>query len=334
MVFLTDGNANILVAEKSGALSLVKRDDGNVTPVTGVPAVSTDGEGGLLDVVMHANFNDNGLIYLSYVEAGAGGTGVAVASARLNRVGPPTLQNLTVIWRQPKSAGTTNYGGSLWYRATSDHLFIGLGDRGQPATAQDLALTTGKVLRLTAGGGIPNDNPFYNTAGAAREIWTRGHRIPVTLEGPSAQLIELEPGAAGGDEINLIDPVAGRGGGNYGWPLASNGQAADGSNIPDHTPGDGFIAPAISWTPAITPQSLVIYPFNGALFPAWRQDLIVASATTQGLIRVRLTGTTGAEQERIPLGAVVRDLAVGPDGALWVLEAAPSGRLRRLTPVT
>ena len=132
-------------------------------------------------------------------------------------------------------------------------------------------------------------------------------------------------GPAGGDELNVIE-----GGRNYGWPRVSNGQDYDGSNIPDHAPGDGFAAPALSWTPVIAPSGMIIY--SGDLFAAWRGSAIISGLVSQGLVRVTLSGTSATEAQRIGLGTRIREVEQAPDGAIWVLEDGAGGRLRRLVP--
>jgi aldose sugar dehydrogenase len=325
MVFLPDGR--LLVTEKPGTLRLVAQDGTKSGALGGVPAVSYAEQGGLLDVTLHPNFATNRLVYLSYAEPGTGGAGLAVARGTLTEDGSgPRLTGTTVIWRQtPKVSDTGQYGGRMAF-APDGKLFVTAGDRRAIARVQDLTTTIGKIVRLNDDGTVPAGNPFATTAGARPEIWTLGHRNPYGLAFDAAgRLWEQEMGPQGGDEFNLI--VAGQ---NYGWPNVSNGQNYDGSNIPDHAPGDGYAAPFVSWTPVIAPGGMILY--SGSLFAAWQGDAIIAGMVSRGLVRVRYTATSAAEAQRIGLNQRIREVEQGPDGAIWVLEDASNGRLLKLTP--
>jgi aldose sugar dehydrogenase len=325
MVFLPDGRA--LVTEKGGTLRIVTQAGVKSAALGGVPAVAAAGQGGLLDVALHPAFASNNRVYLSFAEAGTGGAGLAVARGTLVEDGAgPRLADVSVIWRQtPKVSGSGHFGGRMAF-GPSEHLFVTAGERQQGSPAQDLTKTLGKVVRLNADGSVPADNPFVTTAGARPEIWSYGHRNPYGLFfDPAGRLWENEMGPEGGDEFNLIAA-----GGNYGWPNASNGQNYGGGNIPDHTPGDGYVAPLAWWTPVIAPGGMIRY--SGTLFGAWQGDAIIAGLVSQGLVRVRFTATSAAEVQRIPLGQRIREVEQGPDGAIWVLEDSSSGRLLKLTP--
>lgn len=325
MVFLPDGRA--LVTEKGGTLRIVTQAGVKSAALAGVPAVAVGGQGGLLDVALHPGFATNNRVYLSFAETGTGGAGLAVARGTLVEDGSgPRLTDVSTIWRQtPKVSGSGHFGGRMAF-GPSGHLFVTAGERQQGSPAQDLTKTLGKVVRLNADGSVPGDNPFVATAGARPEIWSYGHRNPYGLFFDSAgRLWENEMGPEGGDEFNLIAA-----GGNYGWPNASNGQDYGGGNIPDHTPGDGYVAPLAWWTPVIAPGGMILY--SGSLFGAWQGDAIIAGLVSQGLVRVRFTPTSAAEVQRIPLGQRIREVEQGPDGAIWVLEDSGSGRLLKLTP--
>lgn len=325
MVFMPDGRA--LVTEKGGALRLVTQAGVKSAPLSGVPTVAAGGQGGLLDVALHPNFASNALVYLSFSEPGSGGSGLAVARGTLvEDAGGPRLTSVSTIWRQtPKVSGSGHFGGRMAF-APDGTLYITAGERQRGSPAQDMTQTLGKIIRINADGSIPADNPFVSTAGARTEIWSLGHRNPYGLAFDSAgRLWEHEMGPEGGDEFNLVTR-----GGNYGWPNVSNGQDYGGGNIPDHAPGDGYVAPLLSWTPVIAPGGMILY--SGNLFAAWRGDAIIAGLVSQGLVRVRFTPTSATEMQRIPLGARIREVEQGPDGAIWVLEDSSNGRLLRLVP--
>ena len=323
MTFLPDGR--MLVTEKAGVLRLVTQAGAKVS-VGGVPPVVNSGQLGFQDVILDPGFTTNRRIYLSYAEAASGGQRLAVVRATLNLDAAPRLDDLSVIWRATPATTGGQLGARLAFSPDGSFLFITSGERQQGVPAQDLSGTLGKIVRIRADGSIPGDNPFAARAGARPELWTVGHRNPYGLAYDlSGRLWSHEMGPAGGDELNLIEP-----GRNYGWPNVSNGSNYDGSPIPDHSANDGYAGPALSWTPVIAPAGLIFY--SGSLFTGWRGDAILGGLVSQGLVRVRITGTTATEVQRIPLGARIREVEQGPDGAIWALEDAPTGRLVKLTP--
>ncbi len=208
------------------------------------------------------------------------------------------------------------------------YLFFTNGERQKFDPAQDPKATLGKVLRLTPDGKPAAGNPLA-AKGFDPAIWSYGHRNLLGIAFDSAgNLWEQEMGPKGGDEVNLI--VAGK---NYGWPRASNGSHYDGRDIPDHKPGDGFEAPKVWWNPSISPGGLMIY--SGDLFPAWKGDAFIGGLSSQALLRVDLDGTNAKKGDQWDMGARIREVEQGPDGAIWVLEDGgdgSQGRLIRLTP--
>jgi len=339
MTFLPDGR--MLITEKEGALLILTPDGAEVTPVTGVPAVDYGGQGGLGDVALHPDFAQNRTLYLSYVEAGQGDTrGAAVARGVLDASAePPALRDVEVIWRQyPKVLGRGHYGHRLLL--DDDYLWITSGDRQKFTPAQDMQTNLGKVLRLRHDGSVPADNPFVDyreqdafvdDEAVYGEIWSLGHRNPLGIARDLQQrLWVIEMGPAGGDELNLVQRGA-----NYGYPAASNGKHYDGREIPDHAPGDGFIAPEVWWTPVISPAHLTVY--RGDLFGDWRGDALAAGLSAKGIVRIALDEDGAEEVARYPLDARIRSIVEGPEGALWVLEderRGSQGRLLKLTPAS
>jgi glucose/arabinose dehydrogenase len=338
LAFLPDGR--LLVTEKKGTLFIVSQDGEKSRPVSGVPDVDYGGQGGLGDVALHPDFTDNGLIYLSYAEAGVGGTrGAAVMRAVLSendRGG--YLSDAEVVWRQyPKVVGYGHYGHRLLFD-DEGYLWISSGDRQKFTPAQDMQSNMGKILRLHADGSIPDDNPFVDyidkdplvdDEGIYGQIWSIGHRNPLGMTSDlEGRLWVIEMGPKGGDELNFIVR-----GGNYGYPVVSNGDHYDDREIPDHDTRPEFLAPAAWWTPVISPGDLMVY--SGELFADWRGDLIAAGLSSAALVRIEITGEDAREVERYPMGARIRSVAQGPDGALWVLEDernTSEGRLLKLTP--
>lgn len=317
----------VLVTEKSGHLKLWREGHPPVE-VRGVPTVDYGGQGGLGDVAVSPRFSENQQVYLSWAEAGPADTrGAVVARARLVLDGTPRLEDLTVIWRQnPKVTGRGHYSHRLAFSPDGQFLFIASGDRQKKTPAQDLTGNLGKIVRLLPDGRPAPGNPFADQGGVAAEIWSLGHRNILGLQfDASGKLWALEHGPAGGDELNLVEP-----GRNYGWPIVSNGDNYDGSAIPRHSTRPDFARPAISWSPVIAPGDFAFY--TGQRFKGWQGQAIIAGMGFPGLVRVRIDGTTAQEVERIDLGHRIRQVRAAPDGALWVLEDGPDGRLRRLSP--
>ena len=337
MTFLPGGR-HALVTEKPGALKLWAVEGGGTVDVAGVPAVDYGGQGGLGDVVLHPDFADNSLVYLSYVEAGEGGRGAAVGRGRLVLTSAATpgapvgarLENFEVIWRQvPKMDGRGHYGHRLAFSLDGQHLFITSGERQEFTPAQDMDSNAGKIVRLNPNGSIPTDNPFADRGGVAAQVWTLGHRNPLGIAfGPQGRLWAHEMGPAGGDEFNLIER-----GENYGYPEVSQGDHYDGRPIPDHRPQGAFNSPEITWTPVISPAGMIFY--SGDMFPQWRGSALIGGLSGQALVRVVVEGQTAREAERWDMGQRIREVEQGPDGAVYLLEderRGEGGRLLRLTP--
>jgi glucose/arabinose dehydrogenase len=332
MTFLPDGR--MLITEKPGRLLLVTKDGQRSTPVAGVPEVDHGGQGGLGDVVLHPEFADNALLYLSYAEAGDGNTrGAAVVRARLVETGAggASLEALQVIWRQtPKVSGRGHYGHRLVFGSDS-HLFVTSGDRQKFTPAQDMAQNLGKIVRLQDDGSLPADNPFADAAqpesgGVAAQVWTLGHRNPLGIAfTPDGRLWSHEMGPRHGDELNRIEP-----GNDYGYPTVSNGDHYDGRRIPDHSTRPEFTAPAIWWKPAVSPAGLMIY--TGSLFPDWQGNGFMGGLSGQVLLRIAFDGERAREAQRFDMGARIREVEQGPDGAIWLLEDGKRARLLRLSP--
>ncbi len=326
MTFLPDGR--LLVSEKKGALKLFEIG-ARAVDVRGVPEVAYGGQGGFGDIVLHPDFAGNGLVYLSYAEAGEGDTrGAAVARAHLalDATGGGALSDLEVIWRQvPKVGGRGHYGHRIVF---DEHgmLWITSSERQKFTPAQDMKSNLGKLVRLHDDGSVPADNPFAADGGVAAEVWSLGHRNALGLAfGADGRLWEIEMGPRGGDELNLIERGA-----NYGYPIVSNGDHYDGRNIPDHDTRPDFHAPAVSWTPVISPGAFIIY--SGSLFPDWQGDGLIAGLSSQALVRVEFDGDSAREAARYDMGQRIREVEQGPDGAIWLLEDGPGGRLRKLLP--
>ncbi len=273
----------------------------------------------------NSNFASNGLVYLSYAEPGDGGASTAVARGRLNAAST-ALENVQVIFRQlPKVSGGGHFGSRLVF-ARDGTLFVTLGDRRQFEPAQDLSSHIGKIVRINPDGTVPRDNPFVGRAGVRPEIWSYGIRNAqgAALHPQTGALWEIEHGPRGGDELNL--PEAGK---NYGWPLVSWGVHYSFQDIPKPPTRPDLAQPIYQWTPVISPSGMTFY--TGEVFAPWRGNLLIGGLSARSLIRLTLQGERVTAEERIALGARIRDVRQGPDGAVYALTDHSDGAILRLT---
>jgi glucose/arabinose dehydrogenase len=326
VAFLPDGR--LLVTEKPGRLRIVEKGKLVPEPVTGVPPVWSEGQGGLLDVAVHPDHASNGWIYLSYSDPGPDGSAMTrVMRARLKAgalVDQETLFTAPVtLYRK----GEVHFGSRFVFDGKG-HLFFTIGERGHKQDAQDLSRPNGKVHRIRDDGRVPEDNPFVKTPGALPTIWSYGHRNPQGLAQHPAtgELWDAEHGPRGGDELNLVKP-----GRNYGWPVITYGMNYDGTPIADLTTKEGMEQPVLHWTPSIAVCAIDFYV--GDRFPRWKNDLLVSSLAAEELRRLRIDGGRVAKQEVLFKGiGRVRDVVVGPDGLVYVALNLPD-RIARLVPV-
>jgi glucose/arabinose dehydrogenase len=357
IAFLPDGR--MLITEKVGGLQLVTQQ-GAKTQVENVPAVLWQGQGGMLGVFLSPHYAADRSVYLTYSEPGEGGSSLALARARLSiGEGTASLDGLQVIWRDGERGRGGQFGAAIAFSPDGQYLFLTVGDRQRMTPAQDPNQPLGKILRLTLDGkpapgnpqagktgaesvpviDPPRDTETAKTAAVVRtytfpgpnltqaETWTTGHRTPYGLAfAPDGRLWELEHGPLGGDELNLIEP-----GKNYGWPLVSYAKNYDGVPIPSPDTRPDLTKPIIYWTPVIAPGSLTFY--KGAMFPQWQGSALIGGLATRTLNRVTFDGKGGAAPaERWDVGHGIRDVAVAPDGAVWLIENANPGGLFRVTP--
>jgi aldose sugar dehydrogenase len=317
--FLPDDR--LLLSEMRGALKLLDQDGQMLGDISGVPEVAYGGQGGFGDIVLHPDFSRNQMLYMSYAEAGSSNTaGAAVARAKLElTANGGQLSDLEVIWRQvPKVTGQGHFGHRIVF-GPNGYLWISSGERQKFDPAQDMESNLGKVVRLNVDGTVPADNPFpYGEV--TSEIWSLGHRNPLGMAfDESGRLWDVEMGPRGGDELNLV-----RRGSNYGYPEVSNGDHYNGLPIPDHDTRPEFSPPAITWTPVISPSSMMFY--DGDMFPQWRGDAFIGGLSSMALIRIDFNGDTAWEAERYEMNRRIRDVEQGPDGALWLLEGGRDSR--------
>jgi glucose/arabinose dehydrogenase len=328
LALLPDGRW--LVTERPGRLRLVTAQGQVGEPIAGLPAVDARGQGGLLDVAVGPTFAQDRLIYWSYAEPREGGNATAVARGRLSDDGA-RVENVQVIFHAlPTYDGDKHFGSALAFDRQG-HLFITLGERSDAPMrpqAQDLGSHMGKTIRINADGSVPSDNPFVGRAGALPEIWSLGHRnMQGVAIAPNGAVWTVEHGTRGGDEINLD-----RAGLNYGWPDAAYGVEYRGGPInAGNTAREGTEQPVYYWDPVIAPGGMTFY--EGAMFPGWRGDLLVAGLKEKRISRLVLRNdrVIGEEYLLTDLGERVRDVAVGPDGAVWAITDEANGKLVRLS---
>ncbi|UAL12318.1 PQQ-dependent sugar dehydrogenase [Caulobacter segnis] len=330
LAFLPSGE--ILVTERAGRLRVLGKD-GKLSPaVAGLPAVFAEGQGGLLGVAIDPDYARNGLVYWTYAEADGGVNGTSAARGKLVLGPNPKLENVQVIWRQaPKMDSALHFGGRLVF-APDGKLFITTGERSileGRVQAQKLDATLGKVVRINPDGSIPSDNPFVGQAGAKPEIWSYGHRnLQAAALDPTGKLWTVEHGAKGGDELNHPEP-----GKNYGWATITYGEEYSGKPIGDGiTQKDGLEQPVYYWDPVIAPSGMAFYEAN--LFPALKHSLLIGSLREQHVDRLVLKDGKVVGEERLftDIGGRVRDVVVGPDGAIYVVTDEDDGKLIRITP--
>lgn len=330
--FLPD--KSMIVTERGGRMRIVSPDGKKSAAIKGVPGVDVGGQGGLLDVAVHPGFAQNRLIYWSFSEAGKGGNSTAVARGRLSG-DAKALEDVKVIFSQkPKVRSNLHFGSRLVFDGKG-HLFVTLGERSAEkfrGQAQELSSHLGKVVRLMEDGSVPKDNPFVSKEGALPEIWSYGHRNPqaAAINPATGALWEIEHGPKGGDEINLPQP-----GKNYGWPIVSHGVNYDGTPVGiGKSEAPGMENPIYQWTPVIAPSGMAFY--TGDSFPQWKGNLFVGGLRAGALVRLELDGAKVTHEERLlkELGMRIRDVAQGPDGALYVVTDASDGQILKLSPVT
>ncbi|MBY0492269.1 MAG: PQQ-dependent sugar dehydrogenase [Gemmatimonadaceae bacterium] len=358
IAFLPDGR--MLITEKVGPVWLVTQT-GEKTPVANVPAVLAQGQGGMLGIYLSPNYASDKQVYLTYSEPGDGGSSLALARATLTLgTGTASLDNLQVIWRDGARGRGGQFGAAVAFSKDKQFLYLAVGDRQRMTPAQDPNSPLGKILRLTLDGKPAPGNPQAGKTGAPTldiinpprdtelaktaptvytysfpgpnltpsETWASGFRTPYGLAfGPDGRLWEVEHGPRGGDELNLVEP-----GKNYGWPLVSYATNYNGVPIPSPDTRADLQKPVIYWTPVIAPGSLTFY--QGKMFRQWNGSALIGGLASKSLTRIVFDGKGGAATaERWDVGKQIRDQAVAPDGALWLIENSATGGLYRVVPL-
>ena len=325
--WLPDGRR--LITERSGDLLLADGD--SATALSGVPEVLAEGQGGLLDVRLHPDYEKTGWIYLTYSAPGEGDAGTVLARAKLE--GDTALTDLETLYRQfPFAESNIHFGSRIAFPGDGT-VVVTLGERGQRGEgpgAQDSTNTIGTTVRLTLDGDIPEDNPFVGREDIPDELYSYGHRNQqgMAIHPETRAIWQHEHGPHGGDELNLVE--AGK---NYGWPAVTYGD-----EYSDQSPIGGFEAPGMTqpvtyWDPSPALSGMTFY--TGDRFPDWQGDLFLGALSHQKMLRVELDGAAVAHQEEFlseEFGRI-RDVATGPDGYLYFLTDAEDGKLYRLEPI-
>ena len=327
---LPDGD--LLVTERPGRLRIVSAEGEIGEPITGLPDVHAEGQGGLLDVALSPDYESDQTIFWSYAEPREGGNGTAVARGTL-AADRQSVEDVEVIFRaMPTYDGDLHFGSRLAF-GPDGMLYITTGDRSDAPMrhhAQELDNHLGKTLRVAPDGSVPIDNPFVDEPGALPEIWTLGHRnIQASAFDAQGRFWEVEHGTRGGDELNLIEK-----GNNYGWPLMAYGIEYSGEPLPGVTalPDSDFVQPVFYWDPVIAPSGAQFY--SGDVFPNWRGSLFIGALREARLVRVTIENerVTGEEHLLVDRGRRIRDVRQGPDGALYVVTDHEDGELWRIAP--
>ena len=330
MAFLPDGS--MLVTERPGRMRIVSADGKVGEPLSGLPKIFAQGQGGLLDVVLAPDFATSKKIYFSYSEPGEGSesklNSTAVSFATLNG---NKLENLTRVFSQQPKVSSSNHYGSRLVWAPDGTLFITLGERySEKDKAQTLDNHQGKVVRINADGSVPKDNPFVKTTGALPEIWSYGHRNMqgAAINPISKELWTGEHGPQGGDELN-IDRAAK----NYGWPVITYGENYGGGKIGEGTHKAGMEQPIYKWVPSIATAGFIFY--TGDKFPQWKNNILLTSLREKTFVRLVVDGEKITQEERLLTKEVderLRHVVQGPDGLVYLLTDESKGGIYQLSP--
>ena len=330
IAFLPDGG--MLITERPGRLRVVREGVLDPQPISGVPPVRTDGNGGLMDIALHPQFAANGLVYLTYTKPVGNGRGApALARGRLQNGSLADVKDLLVTEAYDGNSGLN--GRVTFGRDGKIYMSTGGNIRN---VAQEPSSLRGKVLRLNDDGSVPDDNPFVGAVGHRPEIYTLGHRntLGLIVHPQSGAIWQHENGPNGGDEINILSR-----GRNYGWPIVSFGRDYPGPRISEHPTREGFESPLLVWLPAIAVSGITVYTSDR--FPAWKGNVFVGALRQGGIPGTghlqRIVFNDRIEELRrepmlTELRQRIREVREGPDGLLYVLTDEDDGALLRIEP--
>lgn len=317
-------NGDMLVTDRPGKIWKVAKGSNAKTELKGVPEVYANGQGGMLDMILHPNYASNGWIYISYSGKGEGGGNTVIMRAKLSG---DELVSQEILF---KAGNLTNSGVHFGGRMAFDkdgYLFFSVGERGDMENAQTLTNHSGKIHRIFDDGRVPEDNPFVQIPGAMPTIWSYGHRNPQGLRfhPETGDLYEHEHGPKGGDEVNIVRKAK-----NYGWPRITYGINYNGDIISDLKEKEGMEQPIHYWVPSIAPCGMSFLMSDK--YPAWKGNLFVGALAGKTLARLEIKDGKVVKEERLLNGVGrIRDVRQGPDGYLYVSMEGP-GQVIRLMP--
>ncbi|SFE31892.1 PQQ-dependent sugar dehydrogenase [Spirosoma endophyticum] len=323
---LPDGR--FLITEKAGTMRLVTATGQVSAPLSGIPAVNSSGQGGLLGLCVDPAFTTNRLVYWTFSERRTDGNLLTVAKGRLS-VNETSLENVTVIYRAtPAYSGVNQYGSRVIFDRTGN-LIVSSGDRSDPGIrvqAQAVSSAIGKIIRITTDGQPAPGNPFAGQAEARPELYSMGHRNQhgLAIHPVTGDLWEGELGPRGGDEINRIQPGA-----NYGWPVITYGIDYSGQRLGEGIQQRaGMEQPVYYWDPVVSPSGMTFYSSNR--IPEWQNNLFIAALSGMHIVRLVIENNRVIGEERLlsSEGQRFRDITQGPDGALYAIT--DGGRLYRI----
>lgn len=321
---LPDGR--LLITQKEGTMRIATTSGQLSEPITGLPAVNSNGQGGLLGLTIDPNFSTNRMVYWSFSEENPDGTVTAVAKGRLSD-DEKRMENTQVIYRaMPIYDGTLHYGSRILFDKTGN-LFVSTGERSDRETrpqAQDLNSGLGKIVRITPEGQPAPGNPGISSS--RPEIWSYGHRNVqgLAFHPETGELWSNEFGPKGGDELNLVKP-----GKNYGWPTITYGVEYSGATIGEGiTQKEGMEQPVYYWDPVLSPSGMTFYSSNN--IPEWKNNLFIGGLNSNHIARLVIKNNRVVGEERLLAneGQRFRDVAEGKDGALYAVT--DGGRLYRV----
>jgi len=326
MAFLPNGD--MLVTERAGRVRIVRNGQLLTDDVPGLPPIRVGGQGGLMDLILHPNFEQNNYVYISYSKPNDDDSEGTTAVIRAKFQNDTLIDVEEIFEAKAWTRGRGHYGSRLVFDKDG-YLFITVGDRQAPPRgeldthpSQDLSNHYGTTLRIFDDGRVPQDNPFVGQTGALPEIWSYGHRNAqgMIIDPETGYLWQNEHGPQGGDELNLIEP-----GHNYGWPVIGYGvNYGSGNPIHEMSAKDGMDQPVHYWVPSIATSGLLVY--TGDAFPQWKGNLFVGGLAGQQIARLTMDGARVLSEETIvkDIGRI-RDVRQGPDGFIYIAIDSRSG---------
>lgn len=291
----------IWMTERGGRISRVNPANGQVSLVFTVPDVQSNGEGGLLGMVLHPSFSANSFLYIIY---NYNNNGYKEKLVRYTYNGT-TLTNPTTLL--DNIAASSIHNGSRLL-ITDNKLFITTGDASNQSLPQNSSSPNGKVLRLNLDGSIPADNPLPNNA-----AWSLGHRNAQGLVLVGSKLFSSEHGPDNDDEINIIEK-----GRNYGWPTVHG--LCNTTAEQNFCTANNVKEPIMVWTPTLAVSGMDYY--NSDAISQWKNSLLVATLKNSRLYQLKLNDaqTSIVETNEFFTNKYgrIRDISISPAGKVYI----------------